>query len=160
MERPDDDRSPFEEDLRRLVPAAPSAALRDRVAARIAAAAGPSVAVGGLRWLGERLAWAASGALAASLVVATWSGGRTGGEAGAAATGGPMAAGVATAAAPAVAVAEEAVAWADEGVQFLDDHTPARILRRLAVERHVPADGGAGFRVPREDLILLPVALQ
>ena len=168
MDRPDDAHSPFEEDLRRLVPAAPSAALRERISAARALTVterarpgGPAApTAGGLRWLGERLAWAAGGALAASLVVAAWSGGR---EAAAPVAGvaTPVAASVpATSPPPAVAVAEEAVTWADEGVQFLDDRTPARILRRLAVERHVPAAGGAGYRVPREDLILLPVALQ
>lgn len=58
-----------------------------------------------------------------------------------------------------VAVSEEMVTWADGGVRFLDDRTPARILRRLAIERHQPAVGPE-FRMPREDVILLPVALQ
>jgi hypothetical protein len=58
-----------------------------------------------------------------------------------------------------VAVSEEMVTWADGGVRFLDDRTPARILRRLAIERHQPAVG-PDFRMPREDVILLPVALQ
>ncbi len=57
-----------------------------------------------------------------------------------------------------VAVTEEMVTWADGGVRFLDDRTPARILRRLAIERHRPAVGQE-FRMPREDIILLPVAL-
>lgn len=56
-------------------------------------------------------------------------------------------------------VTEEMVTWADGGVRFLDDRTPARILRRLAIERHRPA-AGPEFRMPREDVILLPVALQ
>lgn len=156
MDRPDEDLAPFVADLRRLAPAAPSPALRDRVSVALAPGE-PMAPTGGLRWLGERLAWAAAGALAASVVVSALAGGR---EAAAPAAGvtAPIAARV-PAASP-VSVAEEAVTWADEGVQFLDDRTPARILRRLAVERHVPADGGAGFRVPREDLILLPVALQ
>ena len=58
-----------------------------------------------------------------------------------------------------VAVTEEMVTWADGGVRFLADRTPARILRRLAIERHRPAMGPE-FRMPREDVILLPVALQ
>ena len=58
-----------------------------------------------------------------------------------------------------VAVTEELVAWADGGVRFLDDRTPARILRRLAIERHRPAVGPE-FRMPREDVVLMPVALQ
>lgn len=156
MDRPDDDLAPFAADLRRLVPAAPSSALRDRVAAALAPGAPAAATAGGLRWLGERLAWAAGGALAASLVLAVWSGGGGGVGNGVDAVA-PI---TATASPPAVAIAEESVTWADEGVQFLDDRTPARILRRLAVERHVPAGGGAGVRVPREDFILLPVALQ
>jgi hypothetical protein len=58
-----------------------------------------------------------------------------------------------------VAVSEEMVTWADGGVRFLADRTPARILRRLAIERRRPAVGPE-FRMPREDVILLPVALQ
>jgi hypothetical protein len=58
-----------------------------------------------------------------------------------------------------VKVVEEMVTWADGGVRFLDDRTPARILRRLAIERHRPAVGPE-FHVPREDIVLLPVALQ
>jgi hypothetical protein len=43
---------------------------------------------------------------------------------------------------------------------FLDDTTPARILRRMVVERHRAPDGRAELRVPRADVILLPVAFQ
>lgn len=60
---------------------------------------------------------------------------------------------------PPIPVGEEAVAWADGGVQFLDDRTPARVLRRVAIERYRPVSG-AEYSVPREDVILLPVALR
>ncbi|MFM7107727.1 MAG: hypothetical protein ACKOZU_03875 [Planctomycetaceae bacterium] len=63
------------------------------------------------------------------------------------------------AAEPPVEAAEESVAWADGGVQFIDVRTPSRVLRRVAVERHRPA-GGSEYRVPHEDVILMPVALR
>jgi hypothetical protein len=160
--------------LAALAPAAPSADLRRQVAAALAA---PSVArPSSLQWLGERLLWAcggAAGALAASLVFAPSLPPREGPPAAPApvqvAVPALAAASVADAdqvaatdqrPAPApVKVVEEMVTWADGGVRFLDDRTPARILRRLAIERHRPAVGPE-FRMPREDVILLPVALQ
>jgi hypothetical protein len=53
---------------------------------------------------------------------------------------------------------EEEVAWTDAGVQYVNERTPARVLRRVAIERRRPA-GGAEYRVSREDVILLPVSL-
>lgn len=159
MDRPTDRDAAIEARLAALVPAAPSAALKSRVAAALAAAPARPAAV---RWLAERLLWAGAGAVAASLALtlapavappvappAATAADRTG----------PAAAEPVAATEPPVEVAEEAVAWADAGIQFLDDQTPARILRRVAVERHRPA-GGAEYRVPREDVILMPVALR
>jgi hypothetical protein len=57
-------------------------------------------------------------------------------------------------------LSEETSRWADEGVRFLDDTTPARILRRMVVERHLAPNGQTEVRVPRADVILLPVAFQ
>nr|MCS5617376.1 hypothetical protein [Pirellulales bacterium] len=57
-------------------------------------------------------------------------------------------------------VAEEAIAWSDEGVRFIDGTTPARVLRRSVLERYLADDGRAEVRVPREDFIFLPVALR
>jgi hypothetical protein len=57
-------------------------------------------------------------------------------------------------------VRDEPVSWSDEGIRFVDDFTPARVLRRTVIERHMAGDGAAEVRVPREDVILLPVALR
>lgn len=190
MTRPTDEDDAIEAMLAALAPAAPSADLRRRVAAAVAASAGARPS--SLRWLGERLLWACGGAataVAASLVLAPWEGPPAGvGPRAAPATvpasaPAPVQVVVPTlAAAPGVrgdqvpnvdkpasagqrpdttpaTVSEEMVTWADGGVRFLDDRTPARILRRLAIERHRPA-AGPEFRMPREDIILLPVALQ
>lgn len=158
MTRPPDQDAAFEAELAGLVPAAPSADLRRRVAEGLAEAPPARRAPG--RWLAERLLWAcggAAGALAASIAFA---------PAGVAPESAPVVASTSesppaavAAVEPPVEVAEESVAWADAGVQFIDDRTPARILRRVAVERHRPA-GGAEYRVPREDVILVPVALR
>ena len=180
MTRPTDEDAVIEAMLAALAPAAPSADLRRQVAAALAA---PSVArPSSLQWLGERLLWAcggAAGALAASLVFAPSLPPREGPPAAAAPPAAPAPVQVAVPALAAASVAdadqvaatdqppvpapatvtEEMVTWADGGVRFLDDRTPARILRRLAIERHRPAVGPE-FRMPREDVILLPVALQ
>ena len=55
---------------------------------------------------------------------------------------------------------EEAVGWSDEGIRFVDEFTPARVLRRTVIERHLADDGHAEVQVPREDVIFLPVALR
>lgn len=153
MNRPIPD-ADLEAELRRLRPRGPADDLRDRLAVALA---GPAPA-GNRRaaWLAERLAWAAAGAVAAALALTVLpSGGPRPGTLDAAASG-ALAQG--TGAAPAE-VSEAAVAWADDGVKFLDDRTPARVLRRLVVERHRAADGPE-LRVPREDVIVLPVAFQ
>ena len=180
MTRPTDEDAMIEALLTALAPAAPSAALRRQVAAALAAPAGTTPS--SLRWLGERLLWAcggAAGAVAAALVLAPSLSPRAALPSGAApeaAPATPQAAVPALAAAPGASaeqpastdqppapapatVTEEMVTWADGGVRFLADRTPARILRRLAIERHRPA-AGPEFRMPREDVILLPVALQ
>lgn len=158
MTRPNDEDDALEAMLAAVAPAAPSADLRRQVAAALAAPSGATPS--SLRWLGERLLWACGGAaaaVAASLVFAPSLTPREGPPADAGTT---AAAATVPASAPApVAVSEEMVTWADVGVRFLDDRTPARVLRRLAIERHRPAVGPE-FRMPREDVILLPVALQ
>ncbi len=57
-------------------------------------------------------------------------------------------------------VREEAIGWIDEGIRFTNTSTPTRVVRRRVIERHLAADGNAEVRVPREDVILLPVALR
>jgi hypothetical protein len=163
----------FEADLAALVPAAPSADLRRRIAEALDAApavrpapsAAPRPPMG--RWLAERLLWACAGAGAGALAASVAFSLR---PAAAVASGDAAAPPLAAATplgparplgegGPPVPVGEEAVAWADGGVQFLDDRTPARVLRRVAIERYRPV-GGAEYSVPREDVILLPVALR
>ena len=153
-------------DLAGLRPVDPGPALRARIAAELAAT-GPGSAVPrsrAARGFGERLLWAAGGAVAASLVFLASGGGlRSGDEpAGVVAVTGstsPSPSPV-TAEARAPRMREEAVGWSDEGIRFVDEFTPARVLRRTVIERHLADDGHAEVQVPREDVIFLPVALR
>jgi hypothetical protein len=145
-----------------LRPVQPGPDLRARVAAELAQPA-PGVAMaaprGGHRRLGavgERLAWAAGGAAVASLAFLLAGAAPVGREPVAVAT----VATVEPAASRSARVSEEAVGWSDEGIRFVDEFTPARILRRQVIERHSAGDGTAEVRVPREDVIFLPVALR
>lgn len=148
-------------DLAGLQPAAASADLRNRIAGELAATVAPTLARRLVRGIAERFAWAAAGALAASLVITLASGRREPGEPPATLPAQPAAV---AAAEPSRAgrplVAEEAIAWSDEGVRFIDGTTPARVLRRSVLERYLADDGRAEVRVPREDFIFLPVALR
>lgn len=161
MTRPTEHDSALEAELAAFLPAAPSADLRRRVAAALDSASG-SGGPGRVRWLGERLVWALGGAASAVAASLAFAPSDVPSESAPIAATAPQAiaspAGGAETESP-DGVAEESVAWADAGVQFLDDRTPARILRRMAIERHRSAGGGE-YRVPREDVILVPVALR
>ena len=146
-----------------LRPAQPGPELRARIAAELTVAercdsfeAAPR---GPLAAIGERLAWAAAGAVAASLAFllarAVPAGREPATVATVAATWPAEPAAVRTA-----PVREEPVGWSDEGIRFVDELTPARVLRRKVIERHMAGDGTAEVRVPREDVIFLPVALR
>lgn len=143
-----------------LRPVQPGPDLRERIAAELAAEQGerPDASVPRLRLgvVGERLAWAAGGAVAASLALVLAGAVPVGSE--------PVTAATVAAVDPVVArpprVSEEAVGWSDEGIRFVDEFTPARVLRRTVIERHLAGDGAAEVRVPREDVIILPVALR
>ncbi len=154
MTRPTDPDHSLEAHLAALTPAAPSVELRERVARAVAA---PAALPARGRWLAQRLLWAcggaAAGALAASLAFAVRPAAP---ERRGAAAAEPAV--VVAMAGPPVEITEEEVAWTDAGVQYVNERTPARVLRRVAIERHRPA-GGAEFRVSREDVILLPVSL-
>lgn len=156
-------------DLASLRPAPAGNDLRARIAAELAgmpSAGRPARASGLWRGAAERLAWAAVGAVAASLVLLL-SRGKTVPEQPAVVPE-PVAVAVNIAEPAAdpgqplhpLRVSEHPVAWSDEGIRFLDGVTPARILRRRVVERHLAEDGRAEVRVPREDVIFLPVALR
>lgn len=151
-------------ELAALEPMTPSAGLLSRIAADLATPPPPARPRGGaVGWTVERLAWAAAGAVAATVAI-----GLPAREAGPPTGPLPPAPAALATTAPAPdeprpvepRPAEEAVGWADEGVRFLDGGTPARVLRRFVVERHRAADGAAEVRVPREDVIFLPVALR
>lgn len=176
------------DDLSRLAPRRPSPALRDRVAAALTASeAAPEPARLGRswRWLAERLAWAGGGAVAATLLaglagspapiaVPTVPTERVAAvdpvseqtlvQTVAAAEAPGTIAPTTVAAAPASAeapepVAEESLAWADEGVRYLADGVPARIYRHWVLERH-PDPSGRESLLPREDVFVVPVALR
>lgn len=139
--------SEFENELRGLRPATPSLSLEGRIVSALPSAKKERTPWS--LWLAERLLWTAGGALAAWLVTLRLSP--------------PPAPSVSApvfqeSAAP--RVSEEPLAWSDEGVQLVEGGMPARMLRRLVIERHHSADGSAEVRVPREDVILLPVALR
>jgi len=198
-------------DFARLRPAAPSVALRERIAADLAApkSTEPTSLARSLTppprsfaWLAERLLWAAGGAIAAAvplllqprpLPADTNRPAVAGDQAeavprGARAPDMPAAAPsppVIVAAEPQVAaaepqvsaaepqviaaepqgvavqepMAEESLAWSDDGVQFIDGQIPARVIRHWVLERFSGADG-VGLVRPREDVFVVPVALR
>ncbi|MEN9664436.1 MAG: hypothetical protein RLZZ326_799 [Planctomycetota bacterium] len=194
-------------DLARLRPAAPRLALRERIAADLAAplsrettssARLPTPTPRGLGWLAERMLWAAGGAIVAAVplllqprpVPAGPLPAETNRPAvavdqaeaappGAQAPDMPAAASTAiAAAAPQVIaaepqviaaepqgyagqepIAEESLAWSDDGVQFIDGQIPARVIRHWVLERFPGADG-EGLVRPREDVFVVPVALR
>jgi len=143
-----------------LRPVQPGPDLRERIAAELAAEQRdrPDASVPRLRLgaVGERLAWAAGGAAAASLAFLLAGAVPVARE--------PVTVATVAAVEPAVArmpqVRDEPGGWSDEGIRFVDEFTPARILRRKVIERHSAGDGTAEVRVPREDVIFLPVALR
>ncbi len=189
-------------DLARLRPAAPRLALRERIAADLAAplsrettssARSPTPAPRSFAWLAERMLWAAGGAIVAAVplllqprplpagplpaetnrpavAVDQAEAAPPGAQAPdmpAAASTAPV---IAAAAPQGVAaepqdvaaqepIAEESLAWSDDGVQFIDGQIPARVIRHWVLERFPGADGVGHVR-PREDVFVVPVALR
>jgi hypothetical protein len=196
-------------DLARLRPAAPSVALRERIAADLAAPLGrettssarsPTPAPRSFGWLAERMLWAAGGAIAAAVPLLLQPRPLPAGplpadtnqpavavdQAEAAPRGAqspdmpaaaPTASAIAAAAPEVIAaepqtiaaepqgyaaqepIAEESLAWSDDGVQFIDGQIPARVIRHWVLERFSGADG-VGLVRPREDVFVVPVALR
>ena len=175
-------------DLARLRPAAPSQALRERIAADLAAEGRPEPRLvvrsaapepRTFAWLAERMLWAAGGAIAAAVplllqprplpadtnrpVAVVDQAAATLPET--ALPDMPAARPTAIAAAEPhdVAaqepIAEESLAWSDDGVHFLDGQIPARVIRHWVLERFPGADG-EGLVRPREDVFVVPVALR
>jgi hypothetical protein len=182
-------------DLVRLRPAAPSLALRERIAADLAAPLGtattssarsPTPAPRSFTWLAERMLWAAGGAIVAAVpfliqprplpadtnrpavAVDQAEAAPLGARAPDASSAAPTS--VTAAAPPVIAaqpqgdaaqgpIAEESLAWSDDGVQFIDGQIPARVIRHWVLERFPGADGDGLVR-PREDVFVVPVALR
>ena len=144
--------SEFENFLRGMNPAGPALSLEGRIAASLPENT-PVRQVSFFSWAAERLLWAGAGAAAMWLIAATIFPGLKSSRP-------SNAAPVAAAAAPAPQVTEERLPWADEGVQMIGGQLPARMLRRTVVERHQASDGSAEVRVPREDVIFLPVSFR
>ena len=123
----------LEDELRGLRPASPSPSLEGRIAAALPSPAGAKSHRG--HWLAERLLWASLGALGAWLLLPRSP----------LATPAPHAPAPASASAstsaPASVFAEEITGWSDDGVQLIDGKTPARLIRRLVVERGVRGRG-------------------
>ena len=172
-------------DLARLRPAAASVALRERIAADLAAplsrettftARSPTPAPRGLGWLAERMLWAAGGAIAAAVLLLLQPRPLPAGPLPADTNRPAVAVDPAEAAPPGARetdmpaaalqdvaaqepIAEESLAWSDDGVQFIDGQIPARVIRHWVLERFSGADGDGLVR-PREDVFVVPVALR
>jgi hypothetical protein len=56
-------------------------------------------------------------------------------------------------------IAEESLAWSDDGVQFINGQIPARVIRHWVLERFPGADG-EGLVRPREDVFVVPMTLR
>ena len=161
-------------DLARLRPAAPSVALRERIAADLvaplsrettSAARSPTPAPRGLGWLAERMLWAAGGAIAAAVPLLLQPRPLPAEPQAIAAEPEMIAAEPQVVAvepqgvAAQEPIAEESLAWSDDGVQFIDGQIPARVIRHWVLERFPGADG-VGLVRPREDVFVVPVALR
>ena len=140
----------LENELRALKPAAPSRSLESRIAASLdepAAAPRRARVAPWWRWFGERLLWAGIGATCA------WTLAVRGVEK-------PAQKPAADEVADAQPVTtEEPLAVRDEGVRFSDDGAPVRLVRYTMLERRMLEDG-VEVTLPREDVMLLPVAMQ
>ncbi len=154
--------------------------------ATTSSARSPTPAPRTFTWLAERMLWAAGGAIVAAVpfllqprplpadtnrpavAVDQAEVAPRGPEAPDASSAAPTA--VAAAAPPVIAaqeqaiaiqepIAEESLAWSDDGVQFIDGQIPARVIRHWVLERFPGADGDGPVR-PREDVFVVPVALR
>ncbi len=165
--------SDFENELRALHPVAPSPTLEDRIATGIARSAGRSqaaldldsdrppgtLAFRGLHeWL-QRLGWALAGAAAAIAGVLFF-------QSDARELPSPL---------PEIAAVEakdfvpsesesELVEAGETGIIYTEDAEPFRQMRFRSVERYAWTNPETGARVevevPREDVVLMPVAMQ
>ena len=168
--------SEFENELRALRPAAPSATLVEKIARELrsethaangalapaAAKRAPTAAVvpraerGNSAWL-RGLLWICGGAAAAIAIVVSTRSPEPARELAstAIATTAQFEAGEST---------NELIDAEDEGLRYDEDQAPQRQLRLTYIERHTwtnPATGAViEFEIPREDIVLMPVAMQ
>lgn len=142
----------FENLLRNMHPAAPTHSLEGRIAASLPdiQVVKPMRRMARFGSFAERLLWAGAGAAAMWL---------TGAMLKTTPTSRTSVPEVAHSPVSSPHVFEEPMQWSDEGVHFVGDSTPARLLHRRVIERHESDDGSMIIQVPREDVILLPVAL-
>ena len=136
----------------------------------------PTPAPRGLGWLAERMLWAAGGAIAAAVLLLLQPRPLPAGPLPADTNRPAVAVDQAEAAPPGARetdmpaaalqdvaaqepIAEESLAWSDDGVQFIDGQIPARVIRHWVLERFSGADGDGLVR-PREDVFVVPVALR
>jgi negative regulator of sigma E activity len=172
--------SQFESDLRRLRPAVPSSELSERVASQLSARtdelalasrapqrlerlSAPAVVDARPQqqfffWL-RGLGWATAGACAALFAMR----GTEFFAPQSAAPGNPPAP-VAITAFQSETSSRELLEAHDEGLRYDDEQQPQRQLRLTFLERHTWTNPGTGavlhFEVPREDVVLTPVAMQ
>jgi hypothetical protein len=171
--------SEFETQLRSLKPVAPSPELAERIAAELrtvqsvtvapARAIGHVPAAGSLQpqraeaiWIGllRRLLWAGVGAAAAVIVLSARAP-----QAQPLAPAAPTTLPIESTAAPAAEESSELIAATSEGVLLNGDSSePQQQMRLTYLERHVWTNPQTGavieFEVPREDVVLMPVAMQ
>jgi len=154
--------SELETQLRSLRPVEPSPTLEQRIARDLAEHA-PTPAAdtlhregdGWTRWIFSRLAWAASGAVAALVVSHALSGGTTA----------PVRNGNSSNATGPLVVQEssEVLNMNTEGLTVDAEHGLARVVRLTSIERRSWVDAtGAEITTekPREELVLVPVTYQ
>ena len=154
----------FENQLRALRPIAPSPALEENIARQLAARATViqrHEAEGDAPSLFDRifpgLRWALAGAAAAAAVFLTMNHFQQQKVV-------PAGSSAAERDFEAVEVTRDLVAAEDGGVVYEAEEEPARVVRYTTLERHVWTHPVTGARleveIPREDIVLVPIAMQ
>lgn len=156
----------LEESLRRLAPAAPSAALEERVAAALTRPAGGSLTAGVLPGRAERLRrsfwpgllWALSGAAVGCLAMLAIYPANSSSQTTAKTQPAPASVFV-----PAES-AREMVSSEEAGTVYDQDNQPSTLMRYTSIERYTwtnPATGAlVEVEVPREDVVAVPASYQ